>query len=403
MTRLCWVLPDLGHYHHARIAAYAARGEATVSVIAVGGKGLFAEFAHRAAGPPAYRTVTLFPGTSFADVPAKEVARAVASALDAEGCDVLLAQGWAAGYTLAALRWAIRRGIPRVVTSETQRQDFARSAVKEWVKRRLVGLFGAALAGGTRHAEYLRELGVPADRVFLGYDAIDNDHFAAGADAARADPGAREKLGLPAAFLLASARFIPKKNLAGLLAGYADYRGRVGAGAWDLVLLGDGDGRPEVEAQRTALGLDRVVHLPGFRGYDILPAYYGLAEGFVHASTVEQWGLVINEAAAAGLPVVASDRCGATPDLVRPGETGFAFDPTDPAALGDALARLHRHPDRRGLGAAGRRLAAGWGPERFAAGLSAAVAAAAPARPAGLVAAAVLRAMAARPPMSGGE
>nr|WP_246275613.1 glycosyltransferase [Brasilonema bromeliae] len=396
-------MPDLGHYHHARIQAYAERGEADVTVVVVGGKGLFAEFAHRGDRPPAYRTVTLFPDRFFADLPAADLGRAVENALAAERCSVVLAQGWAAAYSLAALRWAVARDVPRVVTSESQRDDFARSPVKEWVKRRLVGLCGAALCGGTRHAEYARDLGVPADRIFLGYDAVDNAHYAAGADAARTNPGARTRLGLPPAYLLASARFIPKKNLPGLLAGYAAYRAAVGPGAWELVVLGDGAGRPELEARRGELGLAGVVHLPGFRGYDALPAYYGLAEGFVHASLVEQWGLVINEAAAAGVPVVASDRCGATADLVQPGRTGWAFAPTDSAALGAALVELHRHPDRRSLGQAGRQLVAEWGPERFAAGLSAAVAAATPARRPGLVGRAVLRAVAARPPVTGGE
>jgi glycosyltransferase involved in cell wall biosynthesis len=47
----------------------------------------------------------------------------------------------------------------------------------------------------------------------------------------------------------------------------------------------------------------------------------------VHASTTEQWGLVVNEAMAAGLPVLVSDRCGCAPDLVEVGVNGFTFDP----------------------------------------------------------------------------
>ena len=76
--------------------------------------------------------------------------------------------------------------------------------------------------------------------------------------------------------------------------------------------------------------------MPGFKQYHDLPAYYGLAGAFVHTSTVEQWGLVVNEAMAAGLPVLVSRNCGCAADLVQDGVNGFAFDPLD----GDRMAAL---------------------------------------------------------------
>ena len=75
------------------------------------------------------------------------------------------------------------------------------------------------------------------------------------------------------------------------------------------------------------LALADHVLLPGFKQYNELPAYYGLASAFVHASTTEQWGLVVNEAMASGLPVLVSDRCGCATDLVQEGRNGFTFDP----------------------------------------------------------------------------
>jgi len=359
----------------------------------------FREFGH-AGRPVQYDLVTLFPSVIHSNLPATRLRDAVWLALDQLAPTAVVVPGWAGVLAQAALGWAVRNHVPRVLISETQKQDHPRRFAKEWVKRRLVGLFGSALCGGTRHAEYLCELGMPADRIFLGYDAVDNEYFAAGADAARRNSDLRTRLGLPSAYLLASARFIPKKNLDGLLVGYAEYRRRVGEEAWDLVLLGDGPERPNLEALRAELGLNRVVHLPGYRGYDMLPAFYGLAEGFVHASTIEPWGLVVNEAAAVGLPVVVSDRCGAVADLVRDGKTGFLFDPTSPGALGLRLTELHRHPDRPAMGEAGCQLVAGWGPNRFGAGLAGALAAAVPVRRSGLIARAVLRATATRTPSS---
>jgi glycosyltransferase involved in cell wall biosynthesis len=140
-----------------------------------------------------------------------------------------------------------------------------------------------------------------------------------------------------------------------------------------LVLLGDGALRPALIALRSALGVDASVHLPGFKQYPELPAYYGLAGAFIHASTTEQWGLVVNEAMAGGLPVLVSNRCGCATDLVQSGANGFTFDPLDV----DQLARLMRQVSAPGFplaafGAESRRIIAQWGPERFARGAQAA-------------------------------
>ena len=120
------------------------------------------------------------------------------------------------------------------------------------------------------------------------------------------------------------------------------------------------------------------VVLPGFRQYDELPAFYGLAGAFVHASTTEQWGLVVNEAMAAGLPVIVSGRCGCAPDLVRNGVNGFTFDPEDVEELAGLMQRMAamRDGQRVAMARAGQRIIADWGPQRFADGLLQAVRAA---------------------------
>ena len=166
---------------------------------------------------------------------------------------------------------------------------------------------------------------------------------------------------------------------------------------WHLVLLGDGPLRPEIEALVAKLDLQNCVHLPGFRQYDQLPAYYGLAGAFVHASTTEQWGLVVNEAMASGLPVIVSNRCGCAADLVQEGVNGFTFDPHDAEQLAKLMLTISdpRFPTSD-FGAASRRIIADWGPERFARGLQAAAECArqaGPARP-GLLDQLILRLLA---------
>ena len=225
--------------------------------------------------------------------------------------------------------------------SDSARHDEPRRRPREAAKRRVVRLFSSGVVAGDLHKEYACALGLPAATVFAGYDVVDNKHFDRGARAARrAAARWRGRLGLPARFFLASSRFIARKNLLRLLDAYARYRRRAGAGAWGLVLLGDGELRADLERRIARADLAGQVILPGFRQYDELPAYYGLAGAFVHAATSEQWGLVVNEAMASGLPVLVSERCGCAPDLVSEGVNGFTFDPCDVDQLAGLMQRV---------------------------------------------------------------
>jgi glycosyltransferase involved in cell wall biosynthesis len=290
--------------------------------------------------------------------------------------EVLCVNGWADITAFAGIDWAIRAGVRTVLMSESTAYDMRRLWWREAVKRRIAARSSAALAGGGPQRAYLHVLGLAEEVIFTGYDAVDNAYFAERTAAARqmADVE-RKRLGLPQRFFLASGRFVAKKNLLRLVRSYARYRRSAGEDAWSLVLLGDGELRPRLQTEVHALGLGSAVQMPGFKPYRELPAYYALAGAFVHASTTEQWGLVVNEAMASGLPVLVSDRCGCAPDLVRDHLNGFTFDPWDVEGLARRMRQISAMSDeRRGaMGRASQQIIADWGPERFADGLTQAV------------------------------
>jgi glycosyltransferase involved in cell wall biosynthesis len=298
--------------------------------------------------------------------------------------NIVAVNGWNNFGSLAAASCCVDQGIPMVVMSESARRDEHRTWWKEFIKRQIVDLYSAALVGGKRHVEYLVELGMPRDQIFTGYDVVDNAYFewrAFEIRNSRLRPGyggqaafeTGEKLGLPENYFLASARFIEKKNLPRLIRAYAEYRQRSplsgGNAPWDLVLLGDGPLRETINTQLSTLNLHSHVHLPGFKRYDELPVYYALAKAFVHASTTEQWGLVVNEAVASGLPVIVSDRCGCAPELVN--GNGFTFDPFDEHELAERMLKVALLPDdeRKNLGDASCNIAANFASDRFGEGL----------------------------------
>jgi glycosyltransferase involved in cell wall biosynthesis len=306
----------------------------------------------------------------------REVAQRVNQALDQLGPAVLAIPGWSHPAALGGLAWALRNSRSAVLMSETTAGDEPRRPWREWIKRRVVRLFAAALVGGAPQAAYVRALGMPKDAISPGYDVVDNVHFAKRSAMTRAEAERlRSERDLPPAFFLASSRFVAKKNLLRLLDAYALYRQRAGLDHWRLVLLGDGELRPSIVSRIAELDLVEDVRLPGFKQYDEVPIYYGLALAFVHASTSEPWGLVINEAMASGLPVIVSNRCGCVPDLVKDGVNGFTFDPCDVAELAGLMQRVAALADeqRHAMGRASQRIIADWGPERFAEGLMQAV------------------------------
>jgi glycosyltransferase involved in cell wall biosynthesis len=386
--RIAVVFHHIGPYHHTRLNAAGDR----LSVTGIEWSARGYDPWGAAEAPARYQKVSLFQEATD-NYPGKaQLRRAFRSALEQANPDVVAVNGWNNFGSLAAADSCVRLGIPIVVMSESNRHDEPRTWWKETVKRRIVDLYSAALVGGQCHIEYLIDLGMPRDRIFTGYDVIDNAYFARRAREIR-DSHLRggyggqttfeiqKKYGLPENYFLASARFIEKKNLPSLIRAYAEYRSSAFAKAtadkevssgdspWDLVLLGDGPLRETLNAQLSTLNLHTHVHLPGFKQYDELPVYYALAKAFVHASATEQWGLVVNEAIASGLPVIVSDRCGCAPELVE--DNGFTFDPLKEDELAARLLEMASlsYEERKQLGQASYAIAANFAPERFGEGL----------------------------------
>ncbi len=232
--------------------------------------------------------------------------------------------------------------------------------------------FDAALVGGPAHRDYLVDLGMPPDRIALGYNAVDNDYFATRANFWRDSPTGRS--GLPdAPYFLTVCRFASEKNLVRLIRAFARYREQCNPlTAWDLVLCGDGPQAAEVQDAIGRTGSESVIHRPGFLQADSLSRYYAHAAAFVLPSLSEPWGLVVNEAAASGLPLLVSTRAGCSATLVPDpeGTTGGRFDPLDVEVMTTKLAWMAAlgGEDRRAMGLRAAQVVSSWGPDRFARG-----------------------------------
>jgi glycosyltransferase involved in cell wall biosynthesis len=274
--------------------------------------------------------------------------------------DVLVIAGYSRAAMLAALLWGLWYKKSLIIMSETTEDDTPRIWWLEIFKSWLLKQYDAASVGGQPHKRYFMKLGMASEAIFLGYDVVENSVF---------NP---EKIGslpkpLIKPFFLTVNRFVTKKNLSRLISAYAAYRELAGSNAWDLVLAGDGILLSSLEKQIHKLSLSTSVHLPGFLQQNQLLPYFAHAGCFIHASIQEQWGLVVNEAMAAGLPVLLSNRCGCYEDLILEGVNGFGFDPENTQQLTELMLKMSSgRTDLKKMGQAGLEHIQNFSPDYFA-------------------------------------
>jgi len=394
---IVWLANTVTHYHRARADAFARELRGSFKVIALTSKDPLLVL--EAAPCEFAQIVTLFPGMAIQDIGQAERGKALVGYLDETQPDVCCLNGWALAGSATMLGWALRNQVPCVLMSESNEHDSKRTWWREAAKRRFVTQCSAALVGGSWHRDYLVKLGMPPDYVFDGYDIVDNEHFREGAEEARRDLShAPKALGRGRDYFLACARFEEKKNLCRLIEAYALYIQQCSSLPWELVIVGDGPARGQLRSLAESLGIRDNIKFMGLVGYQELPAIYGLAGAFVHASTTEQWGLVVNEAMAAGLPVLVSDRCGCVSELVRDGVNGFTFNPWKIDEIAQRMLLIHRDVGLlKRMGQESTESIRAWGPKRFARNLGRAVESAISRgpRPRGFVSEMTIRCMAA--------
>lgn len=279
-----------------------------------------------------------------------------ATLAQARDTDAVLAINVAYGGIVG--RWLrARRGIPYLCFAYAYEfLKFQRAPMRRRLLRNVYANAAHTVAISRFTAARLKEFGAPPDTIRV---ILPGAPPAPAITPAESNP-MRARLGLGTApYLLCTGRFIPRKGQRALIQAMPSILER--CPGLQLVLAGRG---PEMAACREharALGIDGLVHFPGYVEQDLLAALYAGCTCFVLPAAeapggqVEGFGLVFTEAHAHGKPVVAA-RSGGVPDAVIDGETGLLVPPDDPEALAKAVTRIVRDPEfAAALGAAGRR------------------------------------------------
>ena len=276
--------------------------------------------------------------------------------------DVAVVVGWSTFASQSAIAWCRVRGVPYVLEADSHDEGPRagwRRAVKRSVVPRLVGGAASVLVTGTLVRRSMLAYGAAPERIRLFPVTVDAAAFGEQADRLR---GRREELrrglgiGPDDVAVLSVARLSPEKGLDTLV--------RAAAAAADprLVVMVAGSGPEQLRLQELARSLRIRLLLLGERPWERMVEVYASAEVFCLLSLREPWGVVVNEAAACGLPLVLSDRVGAAADLLRDGENGGLVPSGDVSATAAALRHFASSASvRSAAGARSRELMRDWG------------------------------------------
>ena len=280
--------------------------------------------------------------------------------------DLVVVGGWSLMATQLAIVWCRRRRVPYFLMSDNHllepRALWVR-AVKRMVLPRIVPQAAGWLVPGSLAQDHILFYGATPERTLRFPLTIDVERWARLCEQARAERQtfrARYGVGDDDVLVLHVGRLVAHKAVDTLLRGAAA-AARRGANIQVLVV---GVGPDEAALRDLAAALDVPVAFAGELTTESLPTAYAAADVFALVSARETWGVVVNEAATASLPLVLSAGVGAAADLLEPGQNGELVPAGDAEALGDALLRLAGDPQlRRRYGERSRELVADWGYE----------------------------------------
>jgi glycosyltransferase involved in cell wall biosynthesis len=283
------------------------------------------------------------------------------------GFDAIYVGGYYFPEAWRVLLAARKLGVPYILSTDVHslesrraRNPFSR-AIKKAIVGKIFRMAGAVSTGSTGATAYVQSLGVPADRIILGRNTVDNNWWTA--RAAEVDRMAiRRAWDIPedAPVALFCGKLQSWKRPGELLEAFA----HANASRSHLVFAGDGPLHQELEQRAASLGLADRVHFLGFVNQSGLPPVYVASDLLVLPSDYEPFGLVVNEAMICGCPAVVSDRVGAKYDLVREGVTGSVFPCGDVDALAATMrSLLTDRPRLAKMSGAARERLTSWTPE----------------------------------------
>lgn len=268
----------------------------------------------------------LFPEQSFSELSVVKLKKALFEKLDEINPDIVIAGSIVFFSGALGIRWAKNHKKKFIMFDDAKpsqiKRNFLVQGIKDLITRQIDAIW---LPSKDYDREYAR-LDKKDITFFHGYNCINNELFKYKSN--------REISGK---VIICVARLVPIKNLDNLLRAWRLIESK--KTGYKLVIIGDGPEFEHLNQLKSNLKLESVVFLGAVNNTDI-PTYFYNASAFILPSLSESWGLVVNEALAAGLPVLISNRINARYSLLQDGINGYSFNPLSVSEMTDKIANL---------------------------------------------------------------
>jgi glycosyltransferase involved in cell wall biosynthesis len=254
----------------------------------------------------------LFPDNSYDELSKSEIKAKLYKKLDEINPDVIIAGSIVFFSGALGIHWCRSNNKHFIMFDDGKPSFIKRNPFVQYIKDTITGQADALwLPSVDYDIEYKGVFENPW--FFHGYDTVDNDLF---------------KIDGEKQFnhnkITCIGRLVEIKNFDNLLRAWKIVE--TANNSYRLSIIGSGPLQDDLLNLKSELGLERV-DFDGMINNQDIPTYLFKSDAFVLASFAESWGLVVNEAMAAGLPVLLSNRIHASVPLLRDGENGYSFEP----------------------------------------------------------------------------
>ena len=306
--------------------------------------------------------ICLFPNDRIEDINPAIAKKAAIAKLNELNPDVVLSGAIAFESGATAVDWAKANDKAVVIFDDSKLEDVKRNYIVNTVKKIIYSYVDAIFCPAKEWLDTYIYWGFKEDAVFYGVDVVDNAFWQQ--ESKSPDKGYTD-------YFLCVGRQVKRKNFQMVIDAFQTMQPERKV---DLVLIGEGPERVSLENSVVGELKNRIHFLP-FQDQTSLRSIYKHAITFILPSYLEQWGLVVNEAMACGLPVIVSNRCGSAQPLVKQGKNGFLFSPDNVLELRSCMEKMANlsTEEMNAMKQESLEIISQWGLDRFSEGAMAAI------------------------------
>jgi glycosyltransferase involved in cell wall biosynthesis len=242
--------------------------------------------------------------------------------------------------TVKVFLYSFFKRVPYIIWNGSIAKKGRKDSFIRTLQRRFLAYFASAfVAYGTKAKSYLMSMGASEEKVFIATNTVDTRFFEKETEKQRAmlvDDGIHHFIYL--------GYLVPRKNV-GQLIEIAKIL-KMQRNDFCIDIIGDGESKKALESMVKEYQLSDQIKFHGFKQKEELPPYFAKAKALLFQTDFDIWGLVLNEAMAAGVPCLSSVNAGASEDLIVDGENGYIVDYQNKSDIIEKINFIIENPEK---------------------------------------------------------